>query len=66
MRPLGTVWTEMRYREHRAREMGDTIRRHERAAIARHIEAILPGRSGEAWARVQVAIGEFVLAIGGA
>lgn len=71
MRPLGTVWTEMRHHEQRARELGEACRLGRVAALERYLtgvasEAPLPDRKAAAWSRAQVAIGEFVLAIGGA
>lgn len=71
MRPLGTVWAEMRHHEQRARELGAAIRRDGIAAVVSYVsgfaaEAARRDRSAAAQARAQVAIGEFVMAIGGA
>lgn len=71
MRPLGTVWAEMRHHEQRARELGEARARGEIAWLTSFFEGIAAeaashDRKAAAWSRVQVAIGEFVLAIGGA
>lgn len=71
MRPLGTVWTEMRHHEQRARELGAENSRAQMAWLNRFfadvaVEAASHDRSAAAQARAQVAIGEFILAIGGA
>lgn len=68
MGPLGTVWTEMRHHERRARELGAEIRRDGIAAVVNYVSRVSAShdRKVAAWSRAQVAIGEFVLAIGGA
>jgi len=60
----------MRHHEQRAREIGEAMRRDGIAAV-NYVTGVsagapMPDRSVEAHARAQVAIGEFVLAIGGA
>ena len=60
----------MRHHEQRAHELVAEIRRVEHAALIHYLaevasEAMLPDRTAAAQARAQVAIGEFVLAIGG-
>jgi hypothetical protein len=61
----------MRHHEQRARELGAAIRRNGITAVVNYVsgfasEAASHDRSAKAQARAQVAIGEFVLATGGA